>query len=290
MTFDLRVVMEEVNEMLAPKAEERRLELILDYPPALPQRFLGDAGRIRQVATNLVGNAVKFGGTGAVVIKVACESSGERRVHLRISVKDSGPGVPPEKLASLFQKFSQVDASTTRQYGGTGLGLAISKQLVELMGGKIGVANLPGGGSTFWFALPLEIDASPQTALQPAVDLRGLRVLIADDNELSRRILHEQVTAWGMRSSQFASAEGLVDALCEAKRDGDPYRFAIVDYDISGVGGMALAWAIKSRREIRDALVILLAPVGQWSDVQHLGQSAVRGRSGQTRTAGAIDE
>ena len=273
LAFDLRLVMEEVNEMLAPKADERALDLILEYPSRLPRYFIGDAGRIRQVVTNLVGNAVKFGATGSVAITVECESPDESKALLKISVKDSGPGVPPEKVGSLFQKFSQADASTTRRYGGTGLGLAISKQLVELMGGKIGVDNAPGKGSTFWFTLPLENDASHHEAPQPVVDLRDLRVLIVDDNELSRRVIHEQITSWGMRNGGFGSAEGLIEALREARRQGDPYHFAIVDYRVSGIEGVDLAAAIKSDPEIRETVVILLASIGHWSAVQQLENS-----------------
>jgi signal transduction histidine kinase/DNA-binding response OmpR family regulator len=272
LAFDLRLVMEEVNEMLAPKAEEKRLDLILEYASGLPRYFVGDAGRIRQVVTNLVGNAVKFAASGSVVIAVGCESRDEQRALLRISVRDSGPGVPPEKVDSLFQKFSQADASTTRRYGGTGLGLAISKQLVELMGGKIGVDNLPGEGATFWFTLPLKIDARPP-APQPAVDLRDLRVLIVDDNELSRRVIHEQITSWGMRNGDFGSAQGLMEALRAARKLGDPYHFAILDYRVSGIEGVNLAAAIKNDPEVRDTVVILLASIGHWSAIQQLQNS-----------------
>jgi signal transduction histidine kinase/CheY-like chemotaxis protein len=272
LAFDLRLVMEEVNEMLAPKADEKELDLILEYSSGLPRYFVGDAGRIRQVVTNLVGNAVKFAAGGSVVITVGCESPDEQRALLKISVNDSGPGVPPEKVDSLFQKFSQADASTTRRYGGTGLGLAISKQLVELMGGKIGVDNVPGEGSTFWFTLPLQIDAGP-AAPQPAVDLRDLRVLIVDDNELSRRVIHEQITSWGMRNGAFGSAEGLIEALRSARKLGDPYHFAILDYRVSGIEGVNLAAAIKSDPEVRDTVVILLSSIGHWSAIQHLQNS-----------------
>jgi CheY-like chemotaxis protein len=150
--------------------------------------------------------------------------------------------------------------------------LAISKQLVELMGGKIGVDNVPGEGSTFWFTLPLQIDAGPAAA-QPAVDLRDLRVLIVDDNELSRRVIHEQITSWGMRNGGFGSAEGLIEALRVARKLGDPYHFAILDYRVSGIEGVTLAAAIKSDAEVRDTVVILLASIGHWSAIQHLENS-----------------
>jgi len=271
LAFDLCPVLEEVNEMLAPKAAEKHLDLILEYPSTLPRRLIGDAGRIRQVVTNLVGNAVKFSSTGSVLTAVDCESQDGPRARLRICVTDSGPGIPVEKLSSLFRKFSQADTSNTRRYGGTGLGLAISKQLVELMGGTIGVSNRPGGGSTFWFNLPLEIDSRPQTAApHSAVDLRDLRVMIVDDNELSRRVLREQTAGWGMRSEGFGSADGPIEALREAKRQEDPYRFAIVDSSVSGIGLATLTAAIESDPEIH-TVVILLASIG------HLSTSLLEG-------------
>jgi signal transduction histidine kinase/ligand-binding sensor domain-containing protein/DNA-binding response OmpR family regulator len=275
LAFDLRLVMEEVNETLAPKAEEKHLDLILEYPSRVPRHVAGDAGRIRQVVMNLVGNAVKFSSTGSILTTVDCESRDGQGSLLLVSVKDNGPGVPREKMGSLFQKFSQVDASTTRQYGGTGLGLAICKQLVELMGGTIGMDSLPGEGSTFWFTLPLQNAAPPQATPVPAVDLRDLRVLVVDDNESRRRVIHEQITSWGMRHGGGSSADGLVEALREAKRNEDPYRFAILDGRVSGIEGVTLATAIKSDPEIRDTVVILLASIGNWNATRNLEGSVI---------------
>jgi signal transduction histidine kinase/DNA-binding response OmpR family regulator len=273
--FDLRLVMEEVNEMLAPKAEEKQLDLILEYPCRLPRHVVGDAGRVRQILTNLVGNAVKFTATGYVLTSVDCESDNGSRVLLRVSVKDSGPGITSENVGSLFKKFSQGDTATTRRYGGTGLGLAICKQLVELMGGTIGVNSQPGEGSTFWFTLPLEIEAHPESTPLPPVDLRNLRVLIVDDDELSRRVIHEQVTSWGMRNGGFGSADGLIETLREANRGGDPYHFAIIDCRVTGIEAVALATAIKSDPEIQGTAVILLASIGHRSAIRHLDSSRI---------------
>jgi PAS domain S-box-containing protein len=166
--FDLRQVIDDVVEMLAPRVAEKRLDLIVAYPPAVPSRFLGDAGRIRQVITNLAGNAVKFTDTGQILIEVQAETEHvETDSRLRISVRDSGIGIPAEALGTLFEKFMQADSSTTRKYGGTGLGLAICKQLVELMGGAIGVESCPGVGSNFWFSLPLSVDVPPSAPRPP---------------------------------------------------------------------------------------------------------------------------
>ena len=265
---DLRLVLEEVNGMLAPKAEHKSLDLVLEYPAHLPRHFFGDGGRIRQVLTNLIGNAIKFTADGQVVVTVECEHRDAERAGIKVSVQDTGPGIPAGKLDSLFQKFSQGDGSTTRVYGGTGLGLAISKQLVELMGGAIGVNSRTGEGSTFWFRLPMELDAHPQAMPAPASDLRDLRVLIVDDNEVNRRVLHEQVTSWGMRNGSFASGEQVVEAMRQAKASGDPYHFALLDYQMPTMDGADVAAAIKNDPEIRDTVVILLTSVGHWNDVR----------------------
>ncbi len=159
--FDLRSVMEDVTEMLAPRAEEKGVDLILSYPPAVPRHCIGDSGRIRQVVTNLVGNAIKFTHSGHVLVTVTSESQDDSAARMHIAVSDTGIGIPQDKLISIFGKFNQADTSTTRRYGGTGLGLAISKQLVELMAGSIGVKSVAGKGSTFWFTLPLKLGVEP---------------------------------------------------------------------------------------------------------------------------------
>jgi len=273
--FDLRLGIEEVNDMLAPKAEERKLDLVLEYSSAVPRHFIGDAGRIRQVLTNLVGNAVKFSADGCVLITVECQGQEAQQARMRVSVQDNGPGIPQDKLDLLFRKFSQVDASTTRKYGGTGLGLAISKQLVELMGGSIGVESRPGEGSTFWFTLPLTLDAQPHAAPVPAADLKDLRVLIVDDNEVNRRVLHKQITSWGMRDGSFSSGEQALEGLRAARQSGDPYHFAILDYQMPGMDGATLARAIKSDPAIRGTVLVMLTSVGHWDTVRHTESASI---------------
>ena len=268
ISFDLRLTIEEVNEMLAPKIDDRKLDLVLRYPAEVPRHFVGDAGRIRQVTTNLLGNAIKFTSGGNILIDVECQARDESRATMRISVHDTGPGIPPEELDSVFEKFTQVDGSTTRKYGGTGLGLAIAKQLVELMGGSIAVSSRPGEGSTFSFTLPLVLDANPQAAPIPVDDLRNLRALVVDDNEVNRRVMHEQVTGWGMRNDSFATGKEALQALRAAKAGGDPYHFALVDYQMPGMDGAALARAIKADEHIRETVVLLLTSHSQRIDIR----------------------
>jgi signal transduction histidine kinase/DNA-binding response OmpR family regulator len=263
VVFDLGLVIEDVTEMLAAKAEEKKLDLVLEYAPGIPRHFVGDGGRIRQVVTNLVGNAIKFTPGGQVVVTVLCEQQTGRHAQMRVTVTDTGIGIPEAKIGVLFGQFSQVDGSTTRNYGGTGLGLAISKQLVNLMGGTIGVSSRPGEGSTFWFTLPLQLDSTSGVAPVSVDELRGTRVLIVDDNEVNRRVLHEQVVAWGMREESCASGKEALRALQAALLDGAPYSFAIVDYQMPGMDGAALAAAIKADPATRGTVVVMLTSISQ---------------------------
>ena len=273
--FDLREVIEEVDEMLASKLEEKHLDLVLQYPAHLPARFIGDAGRIRQVVTNLLGNAIKFTPCGHILIAVDCQDEEGNQARMRVSVKDTGIGIPEENIEPLFEKFSQADASTTRRYGGTGLGLAISKQLVELMGGTIGAESRVGEGSTFWFTLPLPIDMQPWSPPTLDVDLRGIRVLIVDDNEVNRRVVHEQVVSWGMRNGSFASGEQALDAMRAAHKDGDPYQIVIADYQMPSMDGALMAAAIKADPVVNDVVIIMLTSVGGRSEVRCLEGASI---------------
>jgi len=185
-----------------------------------------------------------------------------------VSVSDTGIGVAAEKLAGLFEKFSQADSSTTRRYGGTGLGLAISKQLVELMGGAIHAESRVGEGSTFAFTLPLTLAPQPDPTALPIVELNGLRVLIVDDNEVNRRIVREQITSWGLRNDSFASGEQALEALRGAREGGDPYNFVIADFHMPVMDGGALAKAIKADPAIRDTVVIVLSSIGDSREVR----------------------
>ena len=273
--FDLRLVIEDVMEMASPKAEERNLDLILEYAPGLPRYFLGDAGRIRQIVTNLVGNAVKFTHMGYVLISVECEAVESASASVRVSVRDTGAGIPEDKLATVFEKFSQADASTTRRYGGTGLGLTICNQLAALMGGTIGVRSHVGEGSTFWFTIPLALDTQPQTPQIPVDGLRGLRAMIVDDNDVNRRMLHEQIASWGMRNGSFGSGAEALAALREAQAGGEPYDFVLLDYQMPEMNGADLAAAIRADSGIPRPVVVLLTSAGHMNEVWKLDASVI---------------
>jgi two-component system sensor histidine kinase/response regulator len=262
VAFDLRQSMEEVGAMMAVQAAKKGLDILVRYPPDAPCQIVGDAGRIRQVLTNLTGNGVKFTDKGHVLIDLEPETSADGITLFRFSVQDTGIGIAASKLESVFGRFNQADASTTRRFGGTGLGLAISKQLVELMGGTIGVTSEPGKGSTFWFTLPLPLDSSVPADPAPRADLAGVRVLIVDDNEVNRSIVHGQISAWGMRDGSCASAEEALSELRSALASADPYRIALLDYHMPGMNGEQLALAIKADPAFRDLLLVMLSSVG----------------------------
>jgi len=268
LVFDLRLVIEDVDEMLAAKAEEKKLDLILEYPPAVPRHFIGDGGRIRQVLTNFVGNAIKFTPRGYVVVRVECENQGTETAQMRVAVTDTGIGIAEDKISQLFEQFNQLDGSTTRQYGGTGLGLAISRRLVQMMGGEVGVESRKGEGSTFWFTLPMKLDSQPHVAPAPTAELAGLRVLVVDDNELNRRMLHEQLSGWGMRDGSCASGEEALQALLRARVSGDPYSVAILDYQMPEMDGAQLARILKDDPATRDLVLVMLTSVSQTKAVR----------------------
>ena len=253
-SFDLRLTIEEVNEMLAPKIEDQKLDLVLQYPADLPRHFVGDAGRIRQVMTNLVGNAIKFTPSGSILIAVECESRDAAQARMRISVHDTGPGIPADKLDSVFDKFSQVDGSTTRKYGGTGLGLAISKQLVELMGGSI-AREQPARRRLYIFVHPaLETRCQParvrarrplgESAPRLAVRFGGMpvRVLVAEDNIVNQKVATRMLEKLGARPDLAANGREAVEMFGLL-----PYDLIFMDCQMPEMDGYAATREIRRR-------------------------------------------
>jgi signal transduction histidine kinase/DNA-binding response OmpR family regulator len=260
--FDLQAAVEEVAELLAPRAEEKGIELLVRYSPTAPKRFVSDPGRIRQIILNLVGNAIKFTSRGHVLIDVECGDSVEGTAPVKIRVTDTGIGIPADRQHLLFQEFSQADASTTRRYGGTGLGLAISRRLVELLGGTIGLKSVAEKGTEFWIALPLSIDSgaapNPLPLANAATLLAGLRVLVVDDHEINRRILSEQLTSWKMRPESVESAARALESIHRARTEGDPFTLAILDYLMPEMDGEGLAKVIRADRALDDLPLLML--------------------------------
>ena len=255
--FDLRDIIEECAAMLAERAHAKGVELAAAIPPDLPQ-VVGDAGRVRQILLNLIGNAVKFTDRGEVVVSVhAVEPVGSEELRLRFEVKDTGIGIAAEVRDQIFEAFSQADGSTTRRYGGTGLGLAICRKLVSLMGGEIGLADAPGPGSTFAFVLPFAVSRTPVLAYPPP-DLSGLKVLLVDDHPTSRQILERQLQAWGCRCDQAGNGDDALAMLLSAEPGLEPYRLAVLDWHMPGMDGFELARRIRREKRLDELRLVML--------------------------------
>jgi PAS domain S-box-containing protein len=269
LDFDLSGLLDDFIATLAMRAHEKKLELLCITDPDVPTLLSGDPGRLRQILNNLTGNALKFTETGDVVLRVSLVQESEHDTLLRLSVRDTGIGIAEDKKGLLFDKFSQVDASTTRLYGGTGLGLAISRQLAALMGGEIGVESTPGEGSTFWFTVRLgkQPAGTVVSVVQPA-ELQGVRALIVDDNATSREILTACLRAWGMRPSSAQDGEEALESLRHALDEEDPYRIAVVDMLMPGMDGAALGRMVKADERLTDTKLVLLTSLGSRGDAQ----------------------
>jgi len=262
--FELRGAVETPVELLAERAQAKGLELASLVHRNVPTALRGDPGRLRQVLTNLIGNAVKFTDRGEVVLMVKKVSETDSHAMLRFEVQDSGIGISAEAQKGLFHAFTQADGSTTRKYGGTGLGLAISKQLVELMGGEIGIESTPGVGSTFWFTARFEKQITPaKTTREPVGNLSGTRVLIVDDNAANRRILNHQTSSWGMIAIEAESGRRALELLREGVTQGQPYDIAVLDLMMPDMDGFQLAEVIKSDPIIASVALVLLPSFGK---------------------------
>jgi PAS domain S-box-containing protein len=266
--LDLRRVVEDVADLLAPQADAKGVDLIVHYAADAPTRFEGDADRLRQVLMNLVGNAVKFTAHGHVLVAVDVTAGGETAQTVRVAVSDTGIGIAAGKLEGLFEKFTQADTSTTRRYGGTGLGLAISKSLVELMGGRIEAESREGEGSTFTLVVPLPLGEQGEDRPVELAVLQGRSALIVDDTEVNRRVLLEQVRAWGLRASTFTTGEDALRALHTAADAGAPFDLVIADYQMPGLDGADLAAAVRADARLRDTVYVMLTSVGHTREAE----------------------
>jgi PAS domain S-box-containing protein len=277
--FSLREGIGDMLTVLAVRAHQKGLELACHIAPDVPEALVGDPGRLRQVLVNLVGNAIKFTERGEVVVDVAAVGWAEGAAALRFAVRDTGAGIPADKLPSLFQPFVQADGSLTRKYEGTGLGLAISSRLVEAMGGRITVESEIGKGSTFAFTVSLELQPGPDEPSVPAelAQVRGLRVLVVDDNATNRRILEEILAHWGLKPTGVDSGRAALAALERAHQAGQPFRLALLDARMPEMDGFTLAEAIRQHPEWNEALILMASSGGP------------AGAAARARTAGVAE-
>ncbi|MGJ8572399.1 MAG: response regulator [Hoeflea sp.] len=267
--FNLVDTTEDVATLMSSRVVEKDIELVVRIAPGLPEKLIGDPGRIRQILTNLVGNAVKFTEHGHVMVeinwrKVEAETAADR-LAISIDVRDTGMGIPADKQATIFEKFSQVDGSSTRKHEGTGLGLAIATRLVELMGGKIKLESEVGVGSTFSFTVELDVDGQSAVPVEaPSALLPGRRILVVDDNAINRMILTEQIRDWGFDCVAVEGGEIGLDLLRHARSSlGIGIDLVVLDFQMPGMSGADVAQAIRSDPQIADTPILVLSSVDQ---------------------------
>jgi len=271
--FDLNTCVEEVTDLLAMLAQAKGLELASLVHQNVPIYLCGDVSRLRQILTNLVSNAVKFTSEGEVIVKVSLKSETELRAIIEFRVIDTGIGISATAQKKLFQPFTQVDASTTRKYGGTGLGLAICKQIIDLMGGVIGIDSEEGKGSQFWFRLPFTKQSSATIAQfkpRQEVNLKDVRILIVDDNVTNCKILTYQLTAWQMRVDALQNASNAIAILRTAVEEGDRYQLAILDMQMPDLDGEMLGALINADPLLKDLKLIMLTSLNQQGGISRV--------------------
>lgn len=278
--FNLRESLEITLKTLALRGDEKGLELLCEVAPEVPEIVRGDSSRLRQIVVNLVGNAIKFTDVGEVAIKVQLESREGAECVCRFTVADTGIGIPEDKRETIFDPFSQADTSTTRKYGGTGLGLTISTRLVRMMGGKIWVESEMGSGSQFHFTVRLGVADAKEIKLgtiAPPEILRGVKVLVVDDNRTNCRILEGMLTRWQMKPTSVNGGAAALAQLSAAREEGEPYNLILTDMHMPDMDGFALVEQIRQRPELATATIMMLTSAGHRGDAarcQELGVSA----------------
>jgi len=260
--FDLKSSLNDVVSLLHMRAQEKNLELIINYPSRFPKGFIGDAGRIRQVVTNLLGNAVKFTEEGHITTDVDIQRNNDIAI-CTIKVTDTGIGISPEKLEHVFDKFTQADGSTTRVYGGTGLGLTISKHIVELMDGRMTVESTLGEGSTFSFRIPLPLDPDAKDEKFDSQLIAEKRALIVDDIEINRMLLSEQLSGWDVQSDTAIDGVDALTKIRSAEERGQPYDFLLLDFLMPGMNGQEFAQVLERTSTITAPPIIMLSSCDQ---------------------------
>lgn len=268
LDFDLSTCIEEVLDLLASSAHAKGLEVAGLVDPNVPTYLQGDPGRLRQILMNLTGNAIKFTREGEVVVRAELVKTTPTTASIRIAVVDTGIGIPPEKQSKLFSPFTQVDASTSRQYGGTGLGLAICKELVNLMGGEIGINSQLNQGSEFWLTLPFSKQTKPKTEVTDVSYLTGKRLLVVDDNATNRKVVRYQVAPWGMVCDEAENAAVAYEMLEQAARENNLYDLVLIDMQMPETDGMTLGEQLKANATLAGVPLIMFTSTNQREEVR----------------------
>ena len=267
LDFNLQTFLDDFAEMIAVKIYEKNLEIICTVNPDVPNYLQGDPSRLRQILTNLTGNAIKFTEKGEIAINVSCESENDSEVLIRFSVRDTGIGIPQEKIANLFNKFTQADTSTTRKYGGTGLGLAISAQLVKAMGGELQVISKEGTGTEFWFVLRFLKQPNKTHDSYPVQDMIGMHVLVVDDNATNRENIITRLQDWKIRAEAVSNGNTALKLMHEASKANDPFKVVIIDLQMPEMDGKALGKSIKEDDKFNEVRTVIMASMTQLKDI-----------------------
>ncbi|MCP3874995.1 MAG: response regulator [Desulfobacteraceae bacterium] len=278
--FNLRILFEDLSSTFAITAQKKNLEFISFLPPGIPEKLIGDPGRLRQILINLTGNALKFTHKGEIFIWVnSVEDLGDD-IKLRFYIKDTGIGIPKEKQNKIFDSFSQADGSTTRKYGGTGLGTTISKQLVTMMGGEIGIESKLFSGSTFWFTIIFKKDVTnfkEKKSKELSIDLNNLNVLIVDDNKHNRFVFSEHLKSWGCLPVEAKSGQEALSVLKKSQQSNKIFDIILSDFQMPKMDGFQLVKRIKKQKKLRDIPVILLTSMGMIGDSKICKELGIRG-------------
>jgi signal transduction histidine kinase/CheY-like chemotaxis protein len=275
--FDVSKVVHATASLLAVRAREKHLELLAEVASVVPRAVRGDPTRLRQVLMNLIGNAIKFTEQGEVVVSVSTEAVADDHVQLRFAVRDTGIGIAPEHIGSVFREFTQADSTMTRRYGGTGLGLAISQRLVRLMGGELTVTSEVGRGSEFAFTIPCAAEAAPAGRDRALAALGGRRILVVDDNQTNRRILREMLAAEGVKVDEAETATAGLDLVRRGVAKRVPYDLAILDVQMPDMDGFQLATAVRQEKAIAKTKLLMLTSAGQRGDGERCRELGIRG-------------
>jgi len=275
--FNLRGVVEDTCDLLAMRAHEKGLEFICEIEASVPWQIKGDPGRVRQIITNLAGNAIKFTATGEIVVRTSLVEDGGEGATLRFEIVDTGIGIPTDKIDGLFNAFTQADASTTRKYGGTGLGLSISKKLAVLMGGGIGAESEDGKGSTFWFTAQFSKADGDEACPWKSSEIKGIKVLVVDDNATNLRLMSALLGSWGCVHDEAPDGMSALKKMRAAAGENKPFEICVLDMQMPGMDGETLGGLIKEDPRISGSALVMMTSMGERGDavrLEKLGFSA----------------